>query len=148
MKRNGHITAFYFETLLLVLVFLGIILILTQVFGMGRIQSAKAAQLSDAVTLAQNAAEAVSAAKSPTELAALLVPDAGLREKTASTGARTLIRFDRNLRPDPAGVYQLTISWDEEADGFVSSHIAVFYSTEEDAVYTLDTAAFHGEAGA
>ena len=36
MKRNGQITAFYFETLLLIVVFLSIILVLTQVFGMTR----------------------------------------------------------------------------------------------------------------
>ena len=39
MKRNGHITAFYLETLLLIVVFIGIILVLTQVFGLGRVQS-------------------------------------------------------------------------------------------------------------
>ena len=62
MKKNGHITAFYLETLLLIVVFIGIILILTQVFGLGRVQSVEAGRLTDAVILAQNAAEAVSAA--------------------------------------------------------------------------------------
>ena len=63
MKRNGHITAFYLETLMLVVVFLGIILILTRIFGIGRVQGSEAAHLSRAVTLAQNAAEAISAAE-------------------------------------------------------------------------------------
>ena len=42
MKRNGQITAFYFETLLLIVVFLAIILVLTQVFGLARQQTAAA----------------------------------------------------------------------------------------------------------
>ena len=148
MKRSGHITAFYLETLMLIMVFLGIILILTRIFGMGRLQSAEAARLSDAVTLAQNAAEAVSAARTPAELGALLVPDAGLREKTVTSGKDIRVSFDRALRPDPAGPYTVVISWDEEADGFVRSHIEVFTRTGRDGLYALDTAVFHGEVGA
>jgi len=34
-KGNGHITAFYLETLLMILVFVGVILVLTQFFGIG-----------------------------------------------------------------------------------------------------------------
>ena len=45
MKKNGHITAFYLETLLLIVVFIGINLILTQVFGLGRVQSVEAKRL-------------------------------------------------------------------------------------------------------
>lgn len=148
MKRNGHITAFYLETLLLVVVFLGIILILTRVFGLGRMHSGEAARLSDAMTLAQNAAEAVSAAHDPAELRALMNPNEGEREKAIPLGKNMLFRYDRALRPDPAGVYTVTISWEEEADGFVRSRIAVFYSAEKNALYTLDTAVYHGEAGA
>ena len=38
MKRNGQITAFYLETLLLIVVFIAIILVLTQVFGLAQLQ--------------------------------------------------------------------------------------------------------------
>ena len=148
MKRNGHITAFYLETLMLVVVFLGIILILTRIFGMGRMQSSEAAHLSDAVTLAQNAAEAVSAAKTPEELRTLLNPNEGEREKAVPLGRNMLFRYDRALRIDPAGVYTVVILWDEEADGFVRSHIEVFYAGELSSLYALDTAAYHGEVGA
>ena len=55
MKRNGTTTAFYFETLVMIAVFLAIILVLTQVFALARIQSASAKQLTDAVVLAGNA---------------------------------------------------------------------------------------------
>ena len=46
--RKNHITAFYVETLLLILVFITIILVLTHVFGLGRAQSAAARELNDA----------------------------------------------------------------------------------------------------
>ena len=72
MKKNGQITAFYIEALLLIVVFLAIILVLTQVFGLARQQSIAAGQLTDAVTLAGNAAEAVSASADPDELFHLL----------------------------------------------------------------------------
>ena len=57
MKKNGHITGFYLETLLLIVVFIAIILVLTQVFGLAQVQSVRAKQLTEAVTLAGNAAE-------------------------------------------------------------------------------------------
>ena len=52
MKKNGHITGFYLETLLLIVVFIAIILVLTQVFGLAQVQSVRAKQLTEAVTLA------------------------------------------------------------------------------------------------
>ncbi len=148
MRRTGHGTAFYLETLLLVLVMLGIILILTQVFGLGRVQSAGAAHLSDAVTLAQNAAEAVAAAEDAAALPALLVQDPGLREKAVTAGDCLTVSYGRGLRPEPAGPYQVRIGWSEEADGLVRSRIEVFYATQPEALYTLDTAVYHGEVGA
>ena len=146
MKKNGPITAFYLETLLLIVVFIGIILVLTQVFGLSRTQSREARRLTDAVILAQNGAEAVSA-KSPQEAAALLAQETGTWG-TAVKGNGFLVRFDRSLRPDPEGNYTVLVSWDDEGDGFVRSQINVFYGAERNPLYTLGTAAFHGEVGA
>ena len=75
MKRKQHITAFYLETLLMIVVFISIILVLTRVFGSARVQSVQAKELTTAVTLAQNTAEAVSASGSPQELQAILEED-------------------------------------------------------------------------
>ena len=147
MKKNGHITAFYLETLLLIVVFIGIILVLTQVFGLSRTQSREARRLTDAVILAQNGAEAVSAAKSPQEAAALLAQETGTWG-TAVKGSGFQVRFDRSLRPDPEGIYTVLVSWDDEGDGFVRSQINVYYGAERNPLYTLETAAFHGEVGA
>ena len=101
MRKNGQVTAFYLETLLLILVFIAIILVLTQVFGLGRMQSAEAKGLNDAVTLAQNAAEAVAASESAEELLGLLntSDNAAPLADTAGVSAR----YDASLRPDPSG---------------------------------------------
>ena len=60
MKVKKHITSFYIETLILVLVFVAVILTLAQVFGLAKKQSEEAKMLTAAVTVAQNAAEAFS----------------------------------------------------------------------------------------
>ena len=71
MKRR-HITAFYLETLILIIVFIGVILVLVRVFGISREKSETARLLTGAVSLSENAAEAVAASASPEEAAALL----------------------------------------------------------------------------
>ena len=70
MKKQ-LLTSFYLEAVLLIAVFVAMILVLTGVFGAARTQSAAARRLTQAVTLAANAAEAVSAADSPEQAAAL-----------------------------------------------------------------------------
>ena len=72
MKRENHVTAFYIEVLLLTVGLIGIVLVLTQIFALGRRESAEARELTDAVCLAQNAAEAFAASADPEELCELL----------------------------------------------------------------------------
>ena len=62
MRKASQVTAFYVEVLILTVGMILIVLVLTQVFALGRMQSASAEELTDAVCLAQNAAEAVAAA--------------------------------------------------------------------------------------
>ena len=57
MKQRRHLTAFYLETLIMILVVIGILLVLTQVMGSSRNQSARAKRLTEAVVIAQNTAE-------------------------------------------------------------------------------------------
>lgn len=149
MKRNGQITAFYFETLLLIVVFLLIILVLTQVFGLARQQTAAARQLTDAVVLAGNAAEAVSASRDPAELCSLLNEN-GNAEVLPDTSGVTA-RYDDGKNPDPLGAFRVEVSWQPEktAEGtMVSSEIRVCYGSSEQAVYSLETASFKEEGAA
>ena len=61
MKKRGEITAFYVETLLMVLVMIGILLVLAKVFGLAKGESVRAKRLTEAVTLAASTAEVLSA---------------------------------------------------------------------------------------
>lgn len=63
MKRQ-QTTAFYVETLALVVAFLVVLLMLTRIFGLARAKSEEAGELTRAVNLAERAAEAVAASDS------------------------------------------------------------------------------------
>ncbi len=129
MKK--HITAFYLETLLLAAAFVGVILVLTGVFGQARAQSAQAVRLTRAVALAENAAEAVAASDSEETLRSLL---AGEGDVTWSPGSVVLTDGD----------YVVDITWSPEG-AVAGGHIAVAFRGQE--IYALDTAVCTGEAG-
>ena len=115
MKKQSHITGFYLETLMLIVVFVLIILVLTQVFGLAQMQSTRAKQLNGAVILAQNAAEAAAASETPEELLKLLNDNdnAVLMADTAGVTAC----YDSDLSPDAEGSYRVDVTWlPEEAE--------------------------------
>ena len=143
MKKNGHITGFYLETLLLIVVFIAIILVLTQVFGLAQVQSVRAKQLTEAVTLAGNTAEAVSASRSPEDLLALLNENENAALLPGSAGVTA--SYGSDLSPDPAGNYRVEASWlPEQMDTgrMVHSVILVRFGADEEPVYELETAVF------
>ena len=138
--RRQQLTSFYLEALLLVAAFVAMILVLTGVFGAARVRSAQARHLTQAVTIAANAAEAVSAADSLDRAAALLYE-----------GGNVLIAHGRleafylaDGRPclDGNCALRLTASWETSAQApeLVVSRIAVFAADERTPVYTLETA--------
>lgn len=146
MKKKQHITAFYLETLLLILVFVAIILVLTHIFGIARAQSSGARLLTNAVRLAENGAEALSASRSEGELLALLdeAGNASLRED----GAGVTAYYDTDMRPDPAGRLRLDVSWEPEGDGLVRSVVTVRLREAAEPIYGLDTAVYLKEGAA
>ena len=76
-NKQAHVTAFYLETLLMILVFVAVILMLTQVFGQSRKLSAEAGYLSDAATISESVSAAVRASESEEQLLSILVLAAG-----------------------------------------------------------------------
>ena len=62
MKQKVHITAFYIETLIMITVMMGILLVMTQILGISKQGNVQAHRLTQAVTIAQSAAETASAA--------------------------------------------------------------------------------------
>ena len=147
MGRKQHITAFYVEALLLISVFIGIILMLTRVYGAGRLQSASATQLTTAVTLAGNAAEAVAGSESEEALLALLNENGNAAKE--SGGIRAC--YNDSLLPDPNGAYTVLVTWEPEAGAngeLVSSRITVSHAQAASPLYTLETAVYRKEAAA
>lgn len=126
-----HITAFYLETLVLVLVFLGVLMVLAQVFGLAQVQSRRAGQLTEAVGLAERAAEAVASADSLEEVQSLL-----------DEGGSTEIR-DGGLLVF-AGSLWARVTWEPDG-GLVRSRITVYGNETGSEIYSLETAV-RGEA--
>ena len=146
MKKQGHITGFYLETLMLIVVFISIILVLTQVFGLAQLQSVKAKQLTDAVVLAGNAAEAVSASDSTDELLSLLNENGNAVPRTDTAGVTA--HYGDDLTPEPDGRYRVDVTWlpEETASGImITSVVEVHCGETEEPVYRLETEAFHPE---
>ncbi len=144
MKRQ-QITAFYLETLLLIGGLIAVILVLTHVFAMGRAESARARLLTNAVTLAANAAETVSAADSEEALLALL-DDGGNASLLPGGGVEA--RYDPDMTADAAGTLRLAATWEPQGEtDLVRSTVSVYAAGEEEPVYTLETAVYLGEVG-
>ena len=149
MKKRSHITGFYLETLMLIVVFLVIILVLTQVFGLAQVQSTKAKRLTGAVILAQNAAEAVSASRTPEDLLALLNDDNNAVLMTDTAGVTAC--YDSDLNPDAGGIYRVDVTWiqEEAGDGTMVRGVAEVCCDETDApVYRLETERFRSGVSA
>ena len=147
MKRQ-QLTSFYLEALLLLSIFVAMILVLTGVFGTARARSAEARRLTQAVTLAANAAETLYAADSPEQAAALL--DEGGNVRIVKDGLEAAYLSDGSPCTDGQGVLILTMSWEPSAEdaALVMSRIAVYAAEEEEPVYVLETGRYRKEGAA
>ena len=142
MKQKRHITGFYIETLLLIVVFISIILVITNIFGLARVRSAQARYLTKAVTLAQNAAEAAAASKSIDEAAAIL--DENGNVTLSEDGESLSACYDSELTPAADGIYRIAMHWQEE-EALANCQILVFHGGTQEPVYTLETAVYVGD---
>ncbi len=149
MKKSGQLTAFYVEMLLMTVAVTIMVLLLTRFFALGRAESSEARDLTGAVSLAENAAEAFSASRSPEELRGLLDENgnASLTEGTSLPSVRAAYGSDR--RPDPAGPLVLLVTWEEEeaeAGRLATALITVSGEGGAKELYSLRTAVFLKEA--
>ena len=103
--------------------------------------SREAGLLTNAVTLADNAAEAFSGSASKEELIGILNENGN----TSQTEQEILVSYAEDMKPDPDGVYLVAITWvpDEEDPAFIRSTITVYHEAQTEPVYTLDTAVYH-----
>lgn len=157
MKEKRQITTFYLETLLMMVVFVSIIMVLTRVFGGARARSLQAEHLTNAVTLAQNTAEAVSASGTPGDLCAILNEDrnAVLLEEDGGGRARVRAYYDGRMKPVPVkeddfnengGQTQYTLSGDT-GDGLVVEAVWEKPEAEDSALAQVSISVYGAAAG-
>ena len=167
-NRHEHITAFYMETILLIVSFLIVILVLTNVFGLGKHESSKARDLTSAVRIAESAAEVFAAAEGPADLADLLGGEPLVTMASTSSQftvpardrlpATIFTAYDADLNqvPEEGCAYWLTIWWEpvkgtERSGGAVLAKGTInVYKTadpDSDPIYTLETKAYIQEEG-
>ena len=131
-KRN---TAFYIETLAMVVMLLIVCLVVLRVFGAARADSRRAELLTDSVVLAENAAEMFSVSDSPETLCDLLGGELSVGDGVSSVTAC----YDEDMSPAPDGMLCLRVDWRQE-DDLASGIITVTSGGEE--LYTLETAVY------
>lgn len=139
MRDRHRITAFYMEMLLLVMVFTGVIVILSGVFATAKEQSSKARSLNGAVRLAENAAEIVAGTDDRSEMVDLLGGDNSAACHLESK--KLMARYNGDMKPDPEGGFLVVIAWDDKED-LVDYSITVTWQDGEP-VYKLETSVFY-----
>jgi hypothetical protein len=154
-NKHAHITAFYLETLLMILVFVAVILMLTQVFGASRKLSAEAGYLSDAATISESVSAAVRASDDEEALIGILNGAAG--DSANGTPAVLLngasvptieVRYDDDLVPAGDGPYEVTVTWEKTAGtrgDYVDSEITVRRDGVEEPVLVTHTGTYTGK---
>ena len=172
--KHEQITAFYLETIVLIVSFVLVILVLTNVFGLGKLESTNAQDLTNAVRLAETAAEAFAAAEGPAELADLLGGEPLVTLASTSSQypvpprdrlpAILFAYYDKDLAPaaEEQARYRVTIGWEPQTPAtgegvLVKGDIAVYRISEKapeadiegygDPVYELQTGVYIQEAG-
>lgn len=142
---KNHITNFYMETLVLVVVLTAVILVLTRVFAFSRQMGSRARILTQAVHLAENAAEAAAAADGLDTLQELLEEDGNVR---VSQDGILQAWYDEEMRPVSDGSFCVEVDWRPEerlGGNLAGSTISVYWQGESSPVYTIETAVYlHG----
>ncbi|MBQ9015054.1 MAG: hypothetical protein IJ109_10525 [Firmicutes bacterium] len=158
MNRHRTMTAFYLETVLMVIIFVLVIAILSQVFGLARSESRQAQQLTNAVCLAQNAAQAAAGADSEEGMLRLLDENGNARIEDRDGSSVVTAWYDGDMHPVSAeaaaadeSALRLEATWapkQSQTGSFVNSDIAVYAGASKDPVYTLNTGVYLREEGA
>lgn len=130
--QGKRITAFYMEMLVLVAVFTGVILLLSQVFVTAKEQSAQAKVLTNAVCLAENAAGVHAAYLSVPEL--ILGQMDENHNAALEEDGRIRARYAADMAPDPSGPFTVKVDCREGV-------VEVYWLEEDEPVFRLETGA-------
>lgn len=145
--RRRHVTNFYMETLILVVVLVAVILVLTKIFAFSADLSSRAGRLTRAVHLAENAAEAVAASDSIGTLRMLLEENGNVQIRQEGADNTLSAWYDEDMQPVSDGKFRVEVSWGLEnaAGDFAESTVSVYWMEETEPLYVLETAVYLGE---
>jgi len=147
-SRDGT-TAFYIETLAILVVFTIVTVVLVNGFVLARKLSREAGVLTDAVHLAENAAE-MAAASDSGEMLFEMLDEAGnafvLDQENRTDGSVYCAEYDSYRMPAADGIYHVNVSWLPQEDGLVRSVVEVYWDKETEPVYRLETAIYTGDS--
>ena len=149
MSKADRGIAFYIEALALLTVFTAVIVVLMNGFSSARKLSTKAAVLSKAVHLAENAAEMASSSKSGEMLFDLLNENGNASAlEEAGDDLRSIYRakYDEDMMPEADGTFCVDVSWMPEAGGMAKSEISVYWNGSTEPVYALELGIYIGNA--
>ena len=147
-KNNTHVAAFYAETLLLIVVFVGILILLVQVFGLGKQRSAEAKLLTTAVALAENTAEAASAKPDGNDVLAVLSEkdNAMIEEMYSENGGYVIeARYDSDGTPNADGILSVRLvctRTPQSAGAYDEFTVTVRKAGREKPLYELASSAY------
>ena len=145
-NKKRHMSNFYIETLVLVVIFIVVILVLVKVFALSEQMSTRAGILTKAVHLAENAAEAVAASDSPEALQGLLEENGNTL--LAEEGETVILNvwYDAEMEPAAEGSIRMEITWKAEGGpDFAENRIDVYWMDEAEPAYSLETGIYLGE---
>lgn len=145
--RRRHVTNFYMETLILVVVLVAVILVLTRIFAFSADLSSRAGRLTRAVHLAENAAEAVAASDGIDTLRMLLEENGNVQVRQEGADSILSAWYDEDMQPVLDGKFRVEVSWGSEdaARDFAESTVSVYWMEETEPLYVLETAVYLGE---
>lgn len=145
--KRRHVTNFYMETLILVVVLVAVILVLTRVFAFSADLSSRAGRLTRAVHLAENAAEAVAASDGMDTLRMLLEENGNVQVRQEGADSMLSAWYDEDMQPVSDGKFRVEVSWglEDAAGDFAESTVSVYWMEETEPLYVLETAVYLGE---
>lgn len=145
MKQKGQITAFYIETLIMITVMMGILMVLTQILGLSKQGNVQARQLTQAVTIAQSAAETASSVSDLEDFRKALNLEAFevMKEENASQTCSGIYHWENDTAQGtaqseaaPQTDYRIRISRTIE-EGLRKDQIQVFPAQGSEEIYSL-----------
>ena len=144
MREKNYSRIFYVETFILLFFFLAVIVIISRVLVGARAESIHARDLTNAVILAEDAAEIAGASSDPEEICALFgTSGSGDSEAEATLPMSLELRCGEDLVYAVDGRYLVAVTWDREAHAagdLVTAQIRVSLFESGEELYTLDTA--------